>query len=206
MKPLLPQLNKKEKRKLVIIRHGQTALNVDDRIRGWTDIPLDEKGKRQAKKLGEELTGSGIDILIASDLTRTLQTARIISCASGIPVVAISMALRPWNVGDYTGKSAEQVHKILVKHALETPEEPIKGGESFESFKYHSLMGVVSFLNEYPGKLIGFIGHHRTDRVLRAWMEKGCKDDFSLDFEHFFSKGIKPGTADVITIESNYLI
>lgn len=205
MKGLLKQLPEKDKRQIVIIRHGQTALNAKDCIRGWSDVPLDETGFSQAEKLGKKLKNAGIDVLISSDLTRTLQTASIISQESGIPLIATTMALRPWNVGDYTAKPAEEVHPILFKLAVEDPDKNVPGGESFTSFKFRVLMGMVAFLNEYDDKLIAFVCHHRNDRIVRAWVEAGCPNDLEVDFGHFGQKGIEPGTFDVLDINSDYL-
>ena len=195
----------KHKRKCVIIRHGQTRLNVSDKIRGWSDIGLDETGFEQAEKLGRKLKNSGIDMLIASDLTRTLQTAACISKESGIPLLATTLALRPWNVGDYTAKPGKEVHPIMMDFAENKPDENIPNGESFNSFKYRVIMGVIAFLNEYEGKTIGFVAHHRNDRILRGWYEAGCPDDLEIDFEHFSQFGIEPGTYDILEIESDYL-
>ena len=194
------------KRKVVIIRHGNTALNSKDCIRGWSDVPLDEKGFRQADKLGRDLKDSGIDAIISSDLTRTLQTSASISRESGIPILATTTALRPWNVGKYTAQPAEKVHPILFRMAVEESDENIPEGESFTSFKTRVLVGTIAFLNEYPDKLIALVAHHRNDRLLRGWVEAGCPDDFEIDFDHFGQKGIEPGTFDVLEIKSNYLI
>lgn len=207
MEALLKQLkNQRNKRTIVVCRHGETALNKDDRIRGWSDVPLNPHGVEQAKAMGRKLKDVGIDLIVASDLTRTLQTASQISFESGIPIMETDIALRPWNVGDYTSKPAKEVHGILMKLATQKPEEPIKGGESFDSFRFRVLVGVVSFLNKYPGKLIAFVTHHRNDRLLRSWYEADCPDDFDLDFEHFGQHGIEPGTYDVLDLESDLFV
>ena len=205
MNTLLNQLQKVDKRKIVIIRHGETALNVDDRIRAWSDVPLDPKGIEQAENLGKQLKDSGVDFLVSSDLTRTLQTSACISRESGIPIIATDMCLRPWNVGKYTAQPAEKVHATLMEYAIEKPEEQIPDGESFDSFKYRCLMGIISYLNHYPDKLIGFVAHHRNDRLLRGWVEAGTPDDFEIDFDHFSTKGILPGTFDVLELTSSYI-
>ena len=197
--------NGEKRRKIYILRHGETALNVTDRIRGWSDVPLDDKGVAQAIKMGKKLRDSDLTMLIASDLTRTLQTARNVSEESGKPVVHATQILRPWNVGKYTGHPASEVHPILLKMATETPEENIPEGESFESFKNRVLMGIIAFLNQYPHEIIGFVVHHRNDRIVRAWYEAGCPSDFEVDLAHFNQKGIEPGTFDVLEIKSNLL-
>lgn len=186
----------------MIIRHGETALNVDGKIRGWSDVPLNSHGFAQAEKLGKELKGKGIDYLVSSDLTRTLQTAQTISVESGIPVIATSMSFRPLNVGKYTGELASKVHPMIMRAALEEPDEPVGGGESFDSFRYRVLMGLVAFLNEYDDCVLGFVCHHRNDRLIRGWVEAGCPSDFAIDMTHFLQHGIDPGTADTLTISS----
>lgn len=207
MKGILKQLEKVDrKRKTVIIRHGQTALNAQDRIRGWSDVVLTPHGEEQAEKMGKQLKGSGIDILIASDLTRALQTANIISRESGIPIIAATINLRPWNVGNYTGKPQDEVLQVLKRLAIENPDKEIDGGESFTSFKFRCLLGVIAFSNEFNDKTIGFVAHHRNDRIIRSWFEAGCPDDLEVDFDHFFQKGIEPGTFDVLELKSRLFI
>lgn len=208
MSPMLDKLLEKthdHTRRIVILRHGQTALNVEDRIRGWSDVPLDETGEEQAEEMGKKLRHSGIDMLFASDLTRTLQTAMAVSRESGIPIHGTTTALRPWNVGDYTGEPGPEVHKILMRLATNAPTQEIKGGESFYSFKYRVITGMIGILNSHPGKLIGFVCHHRNDRLIRGWYEAGCPDNLDIELDHFNSHGISPGTYDVLDITSDYL-
>lgn len=206
MKGLMKQLEEPKKRKVVLIRHGETALNKEDKIRGWSNIPLDPHGFEQAEAIGKELKDSGVDVLIASDLTRTLQTALCVSRESGIPLVATTPALRPLDVGDFTGEKASIVHPLIMKHALEEPNEPFKNGESFDSFRCRYLIGLIAQLNAHPGKVVGIITHHRNDRCLRGWVEAGCPDDLEISLEHFFQKGIEPGKCDVLELESSLLI
>lgn len=193
-------------REFAIIRHGVTALNKDDKIRGWTNVPLSPDAFGAVRKLGKELKSSNIDYLISSDLTRALQTAQYISLESGIPIIATSENLRPWNVGEYTGKSAAKVTPLLKELAMDFPDEIIKNGESFNGFKHRCILSTIGFLNEYSDKVIAFVAHHRNDRLLRGWMESGCPDDFDINFDHFFQEGIKPATMDILNFSSSLLI
>lgn len=195
-----------DSREFVIIRHGVTALNKDDKIRGWTNVPLSPDAYGAVRKLGKELKSSNIDYLISSDLTRALQTAQQISLESGIPIIATSENLRPWNVGEYTGKSAAKVTPLLKELAEDFPDEIIKNGESFNGFKYRCILSTIGFLNEYSDKVIAFVAHHRNDRLLRGWIESGCPDDLDIDFDHFFQEGIKPATMDVMNCSSPLFI
>lgn len=60
------------------IRHGQTFFNKYHRMQGWSDTPLTEKGRADAKRAGEALASVKFDYAFASDLKRTMDTARIL--------------------------------------------------------------------------------------------------------------------------------
>lgn len=206
MDKLLKGLKEPQSRTVFLIRHGETALNAEKKIRAWSDVPLNEDGFEQARNLGKKLKGSSIDMLISSDLTRTLQTSSLISEESGIPLVHTSIALRPLNVGKYTAEDQDKVLEIIKNFVNDKPDETIPEGESFASFKYRCLMGIIGFLNQYRDKNICFVSHHRNDRLLRSWIENGCPSDLSLDLDHFFDYGIEPGEIDEFEITSTYLL
>lgn len=60
------------------VRHGQTYLNRYNRIQGWSDAPLTEKGKEDAKRAGKALSAIHFDYLFSSDLARTMATSRLL--------------------------------------------------------------------------------------------------------------------------------
>ena len=64
---------------LFLIRHGQTALNTEGRLRGLANPPLDEVGRVEAEATAIALTGRGIDTVYCSPLERALRTAQIIA-------------------------------------------------------------------------------------------------------------------------------
>lgn len=63
------------------VRHGQTYLNRYNRMQGWADAPLTEKGIEDAKRAGKNLAAVDFDYLFASDLPRTMATARLLLAA-----------------------------------------------------------------------------------------------------------------------------
>lgn len=203
---LLKALHKEKERIIVLIRHGETEMNQEDVVRGWTESPLDETGERHARKLGKELKGSGIDCLIASDLLRTMQTAMLVSEESEIPIVALSPNLHTWNVGDFTGKPTETADPELERLAVEEPDKQIKNGESFNNFKTRFLLQVISLMNEYSDKTIAFVVHGRNLAIMNAWCEAGCPSDFEVDNDHLGYDLYPPATAHAFTVQSCYLI
>lgn len=62
--------------KLVLMRHGQSQWNLENRFTGWTDVDLTEQGRAEAKKAGELLKseGYGFDIAFTSVLKRAIRT------------------------------------------------------------------------------------------------------------------------------------
>ena len=80
---------------VIFVRHGETEMNKDgDKIRGWRDIALDEKGQEQAEKTARKLSKENADYILSSDLIRTHQTAQKIADKQGMPVIS-TKALRP---------------------------------------------------------------------------------------------------------------
>ncbi|HZW02320.1 MAG TPA: histidine phosphatase family protein [Anaerolineaceae bacterium] len=72
--------------RLLLVRHGETAWNVEGRYQGQADPPLNERGQAQAAQLAGRLAGAGIDVIYASPLRRALQTAEAIARRTGAPV------------------------------------------------------------------------------------------------------------------------
>lgn len=64
---------------IVLVRHGETDWNVEKRLQGHIDIPLNQVGVRQAAAMGRALAGETFDAVFASDLQRAVQTAAVIA-------------------------------------------------------------------------------------------------------------------------------
>ena len=58
------------------VRHGQTYLNLYNRMQGWADGPLTPKGEEDAKRVGRALAAIQFDYVFCSDLARTVSTTR----------------------------------------------------------------------------------------------------------------------------------
>ncbi len=122
--------------KLLIIRHGKTALNLpgrDERLRGWLDVPLDQEGLEEATQTAELVSGDySVDAIFCSDLRRARQTAEALRQRTKAPV-AYSSDLRPWNLGVFCGQRVREIIpflNLLNQH----PDVAAPGGESFYQF------------------------------------------------------------------------
>lgn len=63
---------------LYVVRHGETIWNVERKVQGITDIPLTEKGRKDAEELQELISTLNIDVVISSPLDRARETAKIL--------------------------------------------------------------------------------------------------------------------------------
>ncbi len=64
--------------KLVLVRHGQSQWNLENRFTGWVDVPLSEQGRQEARRAGEQLKGVKFDKAYTSALQRAQETLKII--------------------------------------------------------------------------------------------------------------------------------
>lgn len=78
---------------ILLIRHGETDWNLERRLQGHLDIPLNEEGRRQAQALARHLGGCVLDGIFCSDLQRARQTASPLAMSHGI-AVAFDIGLR----------------------------------------------------------------------------------------------------------------
>ena len=86
----------------IIVRHGETVWNKEDRIQGHINIDLTEKGIEQAKNNAEALNDEKIDIIYSSDLSRAIVTAEYINKYHCCKIVK-SKFLREIDLGDANG-------------------------------------------------------------------------------------------------------
>ncbi len=91
-----------EPRRLVLLRHGQTAWNASGRAQGHADIELDDLGHAQAAAVALWVAGFGPAALWSSDLARARQTASYVEKETGL-VAILDARLREYSVGDRTG-------------------------------------------------------------------------------------------------------
>ena len=118
---------------ILVVRHGETQLNHDNKVRGWADVPLNHRGINEALATAKLLEHWELAPIFASDLLRTKQTAQIIAKLNFTPVY-YSQFLRSWNTGhEMVGMDLDEAIPIMryyVEHRNEVP----KGGESFSQF------------------------------------------------------------------------
>jgi 2,3-bisphosphoglycerate-dependent phosphoglycerate mutase len=106
---------------LILLRHGQSQWNLENRFTGWVDVDLSPDGEREARDAGEKLKGHTIDVIFTSVLKRAIRTAELVCQTGNIRNVSVirDQALNERHYGDLQGLNkketadkfgAEQVH------------------------------------------------------------------------------------------------
>ncbi len=113
---------------LILVRHGETALNAA-RVLQPADTPLSERGLRQAEAVAERLATLGIAGILSSDLPRTLQTAQALARRTGLAVETTEL-LRERDYGDLRGRPYDGLGFDPL-----TMEDAPPGGESATAFR-----------------------------------------------------------------------
>lgn len=99
--------------KLVLVRHGQSLWNLENRFTGWVDIELSEKGREEAQKAGKEIAGFRFQLAFTSALSRAQQTLDIILKEirqNEIPIFK-DQALNERHYGDLQGLNKAETAK-----------------------------------------------------------------------------------------------
>ena len=106
-----------ERRRLILVRHGRTAWNLEGRAQGHRDVSLDETGHAQAAAVAAHLAGYDAAALWSSDLSRARETAAYVAAATGL-TASHDPRLREFDVGERGGLTvAEFAEKFPEAHA-----------------------------------------------------------------------------------------
>ena len=115
---------------LVIIRHGETALN-RDRVMQPADTPLSDRGKEQVLRLAQRLSTEGITRILASELPRAAMTAQALSEETGVEIEFESL-LHERNFGHLRGQTFIELEAQDINPFAEHYEP--EGGETWQEF------------------------------------------------------------------------
>lgn len=117
--------------KLILVRHGETEWNVRHLNQGRIDIPLNKKGREQARKLALHMRSDSIDIIYSSDLKRAKHTALEIAKFHKAPV-RYSDLISERKFGKMEGMLREEYKKIVEKSGIPAHlYRPPGGGENY---------------------------------------------------------------------------
>jgi probable phosphoglycerate mutase len=153
-----------------LARHGETAWTVSGRHTGRTDLPLTERGERNAVSLGARLRGMTFSRVLVSPLGRARRTCELAGYASGSQVVP---DLTEWDYGSYEGRRTSEIREERPGWYLFRDGCP--GGESVADVGARADR-VIALLRGASGHALLF-GHGHFFRVLAArWIGLPAED------------------------------
>jgi len=171
---------------IFLVRHGQDSDNAVGVLNGRRDTELTALGRAQAKKVAEKLRDNGIQILCASPLKRTYETAQIIAAELGIHEVVADRGLIERDFGVLTGKPIADIPKYAGK-TLQTDRVTYfleaEGAENFPALLERSREVLAETRGKYPDKNVLLVTHGDIGKMIRAayhgWTwEEGLKTPY----------------------------
>ena len=148
--------------RIVAIRHGETAWNVDTRIQGHLDIPLNTTGLWQADQVARALADEPITAIYTSDLKRAHATAQAVARSTGAPLTTHT-GLRERSFGHFQGRTFAEIEAELPEDAhrwrKRDPHYAPEGGESLNSLRTRIDNTVHRLAARHPGELVVLVAH-----------------------------------------------
>lgn len=147
---------------LILIRHGETDWNADQRIQGHVDIALNRTGLAQADAIGKRFRDDKIDVLLSSDLRRAMQTMAPIAEGRDMPVLP-DQRLRERHLGILQGKTREEAQRLMPEayeiFRSRAPGAELEDGESLNTFASRVLDALADLIETYRNKRIVAVTH-----------------------------------------------
>jgi broad specificity phosphatase PhoE len=153
-----------DRQQLFLVRHGQTALNAEGRLRGLADPPLDAVGIAEARAVAAALANRGIRVVYASPLERAAHTGRILAAGAG----AVFHADNRFNDRDY-GPWTGTVRADVVAEFGSVDAAP--GVEPASEVLDRVRPALDAVLEAHPGDAVAVVTHDAVIRPLLAALD-----------------------------------
>ena len=187
--------------KLYFVRHGETDWNLESKIQGRNDIPLNATGISQAEQLAMTLKMSEYDIkaIYSSRLKRALVTAEIVGKALGIPPV-VKDGLQEMSLGSWEGFTWPQVRETFAdeyqcwyqNRRYQVP----PGGESYQQLLDRLLPALAQIMEETEGNAL-IVTHSAIIMTIMSYV-------YDTPFEDM-AKNYKTGNTGIVELEKEEL-
>ena len=168
--------------RFILMRHGQTQWNREERFRSRADLALDATGKKQAEAAAIRLKEARAVAIYCSPLRRALQTAKIVGEKLNLPVQTLE-GLIDLDFGSFEGLSeaeATQQYPELYRLWLQRPHEVrFPGGEALEDIRQRVVPAVEQLAAQYKDQTVILVSHKVVCQLLMCIM-------FGLDNSHFW--------------------
>jgi len=156
--------------RIILVRHGETEWNREERFRGRVDVPLNETGPAQAWATGERIAATWqVSAVYASPLSRTVKTAKAIAGYFGLPVQAVP-DLVDIDYGLWQGLTPEYVEARWPAMLNLWHNDPhlmhFPAGEKLSEVQTRGFSFVKSLIKLYPDQTVVLVGHTVINRAI----------------------------------------
>ena len=155
--------------RIFLIRHGETEWNTEGRLQGNSDVKLSAEGIHQAYLLAEHAQLPNVDVIYSSDLSRAVETAKVLGAKFNLPVTT-TPNLREINFGDWEGKSIAELNEKHPKSfgrfftAPERCHPP--NGETFLEAQARVMNVVRNIIAEHDNRNVVIVAHGAVNRLI----------------------------------------
>ena len=158
--------------RLILVRHGTTTLNVQNRYRGRRDVPLDAQGYQDAVDAARQLSSAGLNAVYTGPLRRTIATAQIIADEARVPDLRILHGLNNVDYGAWEGLTAAEA-SMFSPEAFElytsAPERAVcPAGERLTDAQNRMVEAVELIGSRHAGETVVGVTHAVMIRLLVA--------------------------------------
>lgn len=155
---------------LILVRHGETAWSLSGQHTSFTDLPMTERGEKQARSLAPLLGERRIGLTLVSPLVRARRTAEL----AGLDAPRTTPDLHEWNYGRYEGVSTAEIHRTRPDWDLWTdggvpgPDQPGESPAEVGRRADRILAGALDALEQAGDGDVALVAHGHFLRVLTA--------------------------------------
>ena len=142
---------------LYLVRHGETVDNANQIMQGQTQGELNDNGIKQAQQFSDEWKDKAIDVVVASDLKRSIDTARIIAEPHNLEVITTPL-LRERDWGGFTGRFIPDLKGEVWPDDIETLENLLSRAGEFIAYVKQT----------FPGKKVLAVGHGIINKAIQS--------------------------------------
>ena len=164
--------------KLVLVRHGETKINVKRKLHVASDPEkLTKKGRDQIKITAKYLSNLNPVKVYCSKEKRAGESAEIISKICNVPLLKMN-GLEERNWGDFSNKTWEEIKEVLEPMSLEERYNYVPPkGESWREVEERIIKTIDRILKDNQGKVVTVVSHAGTIRILMPYLLKAPKEE-----------------------------
>lgn len=167
-----------------LFRHGQTAMNVENRFRGLRDVPLSEIGRAEAWQAARGLVGSGVSVVYTSPLQRAREVAEAIASCSGLAAVRELDDLLNLDYGRWEGLTREECARDDPEAWRVYAEDPERatcpGGEGLSQAADRILNALRVIGDAHRGETVAAVSHGVMLRLAVLRVAEPSDDDWQF--------------------------